>query len=630
MTTNFQDLLYAYIPGVYRDKDELGELRRFLEIFARQMEELETNIGQLYEDFYVTSCRELFVGLIGNLLGIEIDRTMPVRAQRAEVEEALASYRQKGLRDPLSRFAEQITGWPVTVVDFSQTLALSSFVTDLSPIVTFRKASVAERPTGSGNFFFSKEANIASLYDSKFGRPILRSDLDGHESEYAGVESRFSIEEFGVSLFAGSPPRFAAIAANLANFARPEKPDGGVLTIPPNHVAIDPELGRFKILSPIPLAGNLTVDFHLLISSSISQTVFDIRDPLRPVRLGRSDDPVPYTLDVRSPTHASDRTGRQHFDNHGFFITFGRKLHNQKPNVLPPNSQTGRFSFDSSPIGIGDKEGIPIQLMDGTDGAALTRHKFAGHELEYCGTPRGFSIRLSGIDLTDQSFPVKVTIRAANLSDFDHPRDVDGNDIVPRPADILIDPQLGRFLMDLSALHVRPADVRADYLLAPVQSIAKGKAFGLSSAIPEVFAFARGGEFVRLRDAVDGTPLSSKVRLGVSLASFHGTSRGWTIRRNGVNVRDALQAQAKSLENLAVSVPPNHVAIDLDRGRFKFPAGFLNPDDVVTVDFSFENQEEEQLLLDSVAQRLPRMLPAGTNPVLIDTRRTMVDPKVLE
>jgi hypothetical protein len=68
----------------------------------------------------------------------------------------------------------------------------------------------------------------------------------------------------------------------------------------------------------------------------------------------------------------------------------------------------------------------------------------------------------------------------------------------------------------------------------------------------------------------------------------------------------------------------------MDRGRFKFPAGFLNPDDVVTVDFSFENQEEEQLLLNGVAQRLPRMLPAGTNPVLIDTRRTLVDPKVLE
>src|SRR6185436_5253263 len=299
VTTAFKDLLYSHLPGLYRDKDERGELRRFLEIAAVPLDEIEASIGQIDDDFYLSSCRELFVALIGDVLGADVDRSLPVRAQRAEVEEAVAGYRRKGLQAPLLRYAEQITGWRVVLVDFSQTVALSTFVTGLNPLLAHRRAPVAENPGGSGNFFFSPEQSITPLYDATRGRRIARADLSGHEGEFAGVDGRLDVHEIGLSLFAPTHvPRYSAVAADLTAFATPRAPDGSPLVLGANQVAIDPELGRFKVQGPIPLSGNLTVDFHSMNRTSVSPQIFDLRDSSRMVRLERSDDPAPYTLDL--------------------------------------------------------------------------------------------------------------------------------------------------------------------------------------------------------------------------------------------------------------------------------------------------------------------------------------------
>ena len=57
MSVDFAALLYADLPGVYRDKDTAGELRRFLEIAAEPLAELHASVGQLYEDLFVGGCR---------------------------------------------------------------------------------------------------------------------------------------------------------------------------------------------------------------------------------------------------------------------------------------------------------------------------------------------------------------------------------------------------------------------------------------------------------------------------------------------------------------------------------------------------------------------------------------------
>jgi len=118
--------------------------------------------------------------------------------------------------------------------------------------------------------------------------------------------------------------------------------------------------------------------------------------------------------------------------------------------------------------------------------------------------------------------------------------------------------------------------------------------------------------------------------LGEPLTAFHGGVRGWTIYRNGVDVSATLQAESKPLEDLTTGVTPNRVAIDLARGRFKFARNLLSARDIVTVDFGFEDPEPVQRTFGNLAQRLPRMMPAGVVPVLIDTRQTPVDPSMLE
>lgn len=630
-SVDFPKLLYQLLPGIYRDKDAKGELRRFLEIASLPLDALEVSVAQLYEDLFIDNSREPFIGLIGALIGVEIDPTLPERAQRTEVEEAFAFYRSKGLHDPIALFAERVTAWRTAVIDFSQKVAQVPFVSDLNPVIPYREQPVGEAPPGSGNFFFRADRERQPLFDRITGRPITRNALFGQEAAYAGIEGRFAIRDRGADLFLPDPaPHFTAVAADLIDFANPKMPNGIALTILPNQIAIDPELGRFKIVSPIPLAGNLRVDFQVLVPASVAVQTFELRDPKQIARLNRSDDSAPHTLDLRRPRRPTDRVGRHHFDNLGFFFTFGRRMQNQRPNVLPPDSESGNFTFDGRLLGVGDTAGAALQLQDGIDGAPLTRRKLEAAAEEYCGTTRGFTIRVSGIDLCSADFQPAVTLRAADLSDFAAPRTPAGAPLILAPNQVAVDPQLGRFKLDLAGLGIAAEQIRVDYLLAPVQNHQGRAPAALSETVHALFGFDPQGKMIVLRDGEDGMPISVKRRLGADLADFHGTARGWRVYRNGIDVSGTLPAEEKDLGDPATPVTPGRLAVDVDRGRFKFPAGSFSPADLIAVDYSDEETEAEAQLLTSFLQRSPRLLPAGVVPVPIDTRITHVDPKVLE
>jgi hypothetical protein len=162
-------------------------------------------------------------------------------------------------------------------------------------------------------------------------------------------------------------------------------------------------------------------------------------------RLGRADDPARYTGDLRAPRRVSDRIEQKHFDNHGFFFSPGRIIANQRPNALPPGSESGRFSFNNRPLTLAEgATGVALQLMDGLDGAPLTRGKLTGREPEFCGQPRGFTIRVKDVSISDPAFRPPLTIRAADLSDLLQPRHPDGTPLTLAPTDVPVDPQLGR------------------------------------------------------------------------------------------------------------------------------------------------------------------------------------------
>jgi phage tail-like protein len=489
-------LLLANLPGLYRDKDLTGDLRRFLSILAGPLGELHASITRLRDDQTVVACRAPFIPLIGALVGTEVDTTLPERAQRDQVLDAISGYRGKGTFDLAQRVAESLTGWRVRLVDFSARVAL---IPDLAGLRASGQAALVTAP----------------------------------------------------------------------------------------------------IADPAALSG-----------------------------LGRADDTVPAVLDVRAPHAVTDAVGRAHFDNLGLFVTPARVAADRRPAAL--GGGEGRFGFDDRPLDPADTQGVRLQLLDGADGSPLTRSKLAGDVSLFAGTPRGFAIRIGGLDITDPAFRPAVRVLAADLTDFAAPRRPGGGPLTLTPTDLAVDPQLGRILLDPAALETAGTagqGVRVDYLTAPAVRAADLTAGSPRADTPAVRDLTVDGFPAELVDAFDGTPVRAALRLGVPLAAFHGTDRGWRVARNGVEVTAGLTPVVTDLDRLGVVVTLGNLAIDPGRGLLAFPQDFVTAADVVTATFSHPGRAAQARLFDSLAQRLPKVVPAGVAPVVIDTRRRRADLK---
>jgi phage tail-like protein len=622
MTTDFGALLYESLPGLYRDKDADGTLRRFLELAALPLAEIERSIDALLDDFFVTTCQPELIPLIGELVGAEVDAGLPARAQRAQVQDAVRFHRSKGRADPLRRYAEQLTAWRVITADMSQRVALAPFIETALPVQRLRAEPVGELPPGSGRFFFWQDRAERPLFDAITGRAITRSALAAAPATYAGVDGRFPITDRGRDLFTGPTP-YAAVAANLGDFTAPRTPTGTALAVQAGQIAVDPALARFLVGGTPLLAGNLRVTFQALAPGTLPTQTLALRDPSQMRRLGRSDDRVPTTLDLRAPRSVTDRTGLHHFDNHGLFCTPSSVVANRRPNALGPGSASGRFTFDDRPLPTGDLAGVSLQLLDGVDGAPLTRMRLSGSEALFAGTPRGFSIRIRGVDVSDPRRSPRLRVRAANLTDFAQPRDTAGAALTLAGTDVAVDPQLGRFRMDLATIGATAEDVRVDYLVGLTTAVAGVRPRQVDAQVSELFAFGPDDERSAPRDAFDGTAVADALRLGRGLADYHGTARGWRIRLDGNPV--TLPAAQLNLDSIATAPPAGTLAVDPARGRFRFPAGTPVSAARLSVDYAFSDPDDVAEHFASLAQHLPRALPAGVVPVITDTRRRPPD-----
>ncbi len=642
--TDFAALLWHSLPGIYRQQDAPpgtepgdGELARFLRIAASPLAEIEASIGQLYDDLFGASARGEFLPLIGSLIGADIDPTLPASLQRAALADTLPFYRSKGLAGPLANTVQAFTSWRTVVVDYSQVVARVPFIETLSPVVRQRRRPVGVVAGGTNRFTFDAAGRVVALFDELRGRAIARADIVSLAADLVGTDRGFAIRESGVDLVGPrAPTPRTVIAANLTDFAAPLKLDGTALTVAAGQIAVDPELGRLLFGAPVPLAGNLSVDFHQLVPSTVALETLDIRDSQQMLRIGRSDDPAPYTIDLRAPARPSDRIGRTHFDNLGLFLTVGRSLVGRRPNLLRSGPPAG-FSFDDRPLTAGDTAGNMLQLQDGIDGSPITTGTatmvgtFVDHERDFADTPRGFTIRVRGISLLDPSFGSGARIIAANLADLASPKDPhDPRGATPLALlakDIAVDPQRGRFLLNLTAFGITADDLRVGYALASAVRTTGGTPARIGPAGSNTWAFAADGSATALRDAFDGTPLGTKIRLGASLASdFAGTPRGFRIfvGSTDVTASGTLTAQDVAIEG-PVTAAAGQLLVDVERGRFALPAAAVPAGAVVTVDYSAADRDAESRVFESLAQRLPGLVPAGVVPVVIDSRKPHVD-----
>lgn len=132
--------LYALLPAVHRLRDaEQGEpLRALLALMARELQALEENLDQLYDDQFIETCQEDLATYLGEVIGyrplqLPGDAEAGQLSQRAEVANTLAYRRRKGTAAMLEQLARDVTGWPARAVEFFEQVATTQYLKHLRP-----------------------------------------------------------------------------------------------------------------------------------------------------------------------------------------------------------------------------------------------------------------------------------------------------------------------------------------------------------------------------------------------------------------------------------------------------------------------------------------------------------------
>lgn len=129
------DRLYTLLPAIYRMRDEErgGTLRALLQVIAEQVNVVEDDIKQLYENWFIETCQEWVLPYIGDLIGYRLVRpagepgdvkTAQLRARnkilvpRRDVANTLHNRRRKGTLALLELLARDVADWPARVVEF--------------------------------------------------------------------------------------------------------------------------------------------------------------------------------------------------------------------------------------------------------------------------------------------------------------------------------------------------------------------------------------------------------------------------------------------------------------------------------------------------------------------------------
>ncbi|HZJ62228.1 MAG TPA: hypothetical protein VFD36_01795 [Kofleriaceae bacterium] len=129
------DRLYALLPAIIRirDADRGYPLKALLQVIAEQVNVVEDDIAQLYENWFIETADDWVVPYIGDLVGYRpVAEAGPpatpgcavrrVLVPRREVAHLIASRRRKGTLALLEQLASEVGGWPARAVEFFKLL----------------------------------------------------------------------------------------------------------------------------------------------------------------------------------------------------------------------------------------------------------------------------------------------------------------------------------------------------------------------------------------------------------------------------------------------------------------------------------------------------------------------------
>lgn len=134
--------LYSLLPAIYRqhefdqpDGKRPKPLQELLGIIEEQAALIESDISQLYDNWFIETCQEWVVPYIGDLLGVSGVRPVSKAtfSQRAWIANTLEHRRHKGTLAMLEQLAHDVTDWNAKAVEFFQHLSTTQNVNHVRP-----------------------------------------------------------------------------------------------------------------------------------------------------------------------------------------------------------------------------------------------------------------------------------------------------------------------------------------------------------------------------------------------------------------------------------------------------------------------------------------------------------------
>jgi hypothetical protein len=160
------DRLYALLPTMHRMRDaERGyPLKALLRVISEQVNVVEDDIAQLYENWFIETAEDWVVPYIGDLVGyrpvaqagVQADGPVCERARilvpRREIAELIATRRRKGTLALLETLANDVAQWPARAVEFFKLLDRTQNINHLYPhrhrLVDLRNGDALDRLDG--------------------------------------------------------------------------------------------------------------------------------------------------------------------------------------------------------------------------------------------------------------------------------------------------------------------------------------------------------------------------------------------------------------------------------------------------------------------------------------------------
>lgn len=149
---DWAEQLYRLLPAVYqiRDAEERGMLAAYMRIIGEQVQMIEDDVAELYENWFVETCDDWVVPYLGDLVGYrrapeagagEPGDAVTPRTEllnrflypRREIANLVRRRRRKGTLSVLEDVARDVTGWQTRAVEFSRQVAFFQHVRHPQP-----------------------------------------------------------------------------------------------------------------------------------------------------------------------------------------------------------------------------------------------------------------------------------------------------------------------------------------------------------------------------------------------------------------------------------------------------------------------------------------------------------------